>query len=346
VPAVVAQGLTKRFGSTQALCGVDFDIERGQILGVLGPNGAGKTTAVRILTTLVRPDAGRAVIDDIDVLSEPRRARARIGLTGQYAAVDEVLTGFENLEHVGRLYHLGTAVARVRAGELLERFDLVDAGDRVVKGYSGGMRRRLDIAMSLIARPSILFLDEPTTGLDPRSRQSVWDLIDELVRGGTTTLLTTQYLDEADRLADDIVVIDRGSAIARGTSDELKRQIGGELVEVIVDDPADAPRVMELLGDATCGECHVGDDGRTVSIPVPELAGLVPVVVRRLDEAGIAIRDVSGRGSTLDDVFFALTGHGAEDDAVDGETGGNGAAPATGNGDRGAEPVAAQEAVR
>jgi ABC-2 type transport system ATP-binding protein len=346
VPAVIAEGLTKRFGSTQALCGVDFDIERGQILGVLGPNGAGKTTAVRILTTLVRPDAGRAVIDDIDVLSEPRRARARIGLTGQYAAVDEVLTGFENLEHVGRLYHLGTAVARMRAGELLERFDLVDAGDRVVKGYSGGMRRRLDIAMSLIARPSVLFLDEPTTGLDPRSRQSVWDLIDELVRGGTTTLLTTQYLDEADRLADDIVVIDRGSAIARGTSDELKRQIGGELVEVIVDDPADAPRVMELLGDATCGECHVGDDGRTVSIPVPELAGLVPVVVRRLDEAGIAIRDVSGRGSTLDDVFFALTGHGAEDDAVDGETGGNGAAPATGNGDRGAEPVAAQEAVR
>jgi ABC-2 type transport system ATP-binding protein len=346
VPAVIAEGLTKRFGSTQALCGVDFDIERGQILGVLGPNGAGKTTAVRILTTLVRPDAGRAVIDDIDVLSEPRRARARIGLTGQYAAVDEVLTGFENLEHVGRLYHLGTAVARMRAGELLERFDLVDAGDRVVKGYSGGMRRRLDIAMSLIARPSVLFLDEPTTGLDPRSRQSVWDLIDELVRGGTTTLLTTQYLDEADRLADDIVVIDRGSAIARGTSDELKRQIGGELVEVIVDDPADAPRVMELLGDATCGECHVDDDGHTVSIPVPELAGLVPVVVRRLDEAGIAIRDVSGRGSTLDDVFFALTGHGAEDDAADGETGGNGAAPATGNGDRGAEPVAAQEAVR
>jgi len=346
VPAVVAEGLTKRFGSTQALCGVDFDIERGQILGVLGPNGAGKTTAVRILTTLLRPDAGRALIDDIDVLHEPRRARARTGLTGQYAAVDEVLTGFENLEHVGRLYHLGTAVARVRAGELLERFDLVDAGDRVVKGYSGGMRRRLDIAMSLIARPSVLFLDEPTTGLDPRSRQSVWDLIDELVRGGTTTLLTTQYLDEADRLADDIVVIDRGSAIARGTSDELKRQIGGDLVEVIVDDPADAPRVMELLGDATCGECHVGDDGRTVSIPVPELAGLVPVVVRRLDEAGIAIRDVSGRGSTLDDVFFALTGHAAEDAATDGETGGTRAAPPTGNGDRGAEPVAAQEAVR
>jgi len=346
VPAVVAEGLTKRFGSTQALCGVDFDIERGQILGVLGPNGAGKTTAVRILTTLLRPDAGRALVDDIDVLCEPRRARARIGLTGQYAAVDEVLTGFENLEHVGRLYHLGTAVARVRAGELLERFDLVDAGDRVVKGYSGGMRRRLDIAMSLIARPSVLFLDEPTTGLDPRSRQSVWDLIDELVRGGTTTLLTTQYLDEADRLADDIVVIDRGTAIARGTSDQLKRQIGGELVEVIVDDPADAPRVMELLGDGTCGECHVGDDGRTVSIPVPEVAGLVPVVVRKLDEAAIAIRDVSGRRSTLDDVFFALTGHRAEDDTTNGETGGDRAASAAGNGDRRAEPVAAQEAVR
>ncbi|HLM29181.1 MAG TPA: ATP-binding cassette domain-containing protein, partial [Acidimicrobiales bacterium] len=323
-----------------------FDIERGQILGVLGPNGAGKTTAVRILSTLVRPDAGRAVIDDIDVLSEPRRARARIGLTGQYAAVDEVLTGFENLEHVGRLYHLGTAVARVRAGELLERFDLVDAGDRVVKGYSGGMRRRLDIAMSLIARPSVLFLDEPTTGLDPRSRQSVWDLIEELVRGGTTTLLTTQYLDEADRLADDIVVIDRGTAIARGTSDQLKRQIGGDLVEVIVDDPADAPRVMELLGDGTCGECHVGDDGRTVSIPVPEVAGLVPVVVRKLDEAAIAIRDVSGRRSTLDDVFFALTGHRAEDDTTNGATGGNGAASAAGPDDRRAEPVAAQEAVR
>ena len=346
MPAVVAEGLTKRFGSTQALCGVDFDIERGQILGVLGPNGAGKTTAVRILTTLLRPDAGRALIDDIDVLHEPRRARARIGLTGQYAAVDEVLTGFENLEHVGRLYHLGTAVARVRAGELLERFDLVDAGDRVVKGYSGGMRRRLDIAMSLIARPSVLFLDEPTTGLDPRSRQSVRDLIDELVRGGTTTLLTTQYLDEADRLADDIVVIDRGTAIARGTSDQLKRQIGGDLVEVIVDDPADAPRVMELLGDGTCGECHVGDDCRTVSIPVPEVAGLVPVVVRKLDEAAIAIRDVSGRRSTLDDVFFALTGHRAEDDTTNGETGGDLAASAAGNGDRRAEPVAAQEAVR
>jgi ABC-2 type transport system ATP-binding protein len=325
VPAVVAEGLVKRFGSTEALRGVDFDVQRGQTLGVLGPNGAGKTTAVRILTTLLLPDAGRAEIDGIDVVQEPSRARARIGLTGQYAAVDETLTGFENLEHVGRLYHLGTAVARERASELLERFDLVGARDRIVKGYSGGMRRRLDIAMSLIARPSVLFLDEPTTGLDPRSRQSVWDLIDELGRGGTTTLLTTQYLDEADRLADDIVVIDRGRVIARGTSDELKRQIGGEQLEVVVENPADAARVVDLLVDGTCGDCHVDDDGRTVLVPVPEVAGMVPVVVRKLDAAAIPIRDVSGRHSTLDDVFFALTGHAAEEaeeESPDGDTAG------------------------
>ncbi|HZA75314.1 MAG TPA: ATP-binding cassette domain-containing protein [Acidimicrobiales bacterium] len=338
MPAVVAEGLAKRFGDTEALCGVDFDVERGQILGVLGPNGAGKTTAVRILTTLLLPDAGRAEIDGIDVLREPSRARARIGLTGQYAAVDEMLTGFENLEHVGRLYHMGTAVARERASELLERFDLVDARDRVVKGYSGGMRRRLDIAMSLIARPSVLFLDEPTTGLDPRSRQSVWELIEQLVRGGTTTLLTTQYLDEADRLADDIVVIDRGKVIARGTSDQLKQQIGGELVEVIVDDPGDARRVIELLAHHACGDPHVGDDQRTVSLPVWRIEGLVPVVVRELDAAGVAVHDVGARRATLDDVFFALTGHAAEDESPDGETGepsGNGAA-AAGDGARAA----------
>ncbi|MGH9227592.1 MAG: ATP-binding cassette domain-containing protein [Acidimicrobiales bacterium] len=322
MPAVVAEGLAKSFGNTKALCGVDFDVERGQILGVLGPNGAGKTTAVRILTTLLRPDAGRAEIDGIDVLSEPQRARARIGLTGQYAAVDETLTGHENLEHVGRLYHMGTTVARGRAAELLERFDLVEAGDRVVKGYSGGMRRRLDIAMSLIARPSVLFLDEPTTGLDPRSRQSVWALIDELVRGGTTTLLTTQYLDEADRLADDIVVIDRGKAIARGTSEELKQQIGGELVEVVVEDPGDAQRVIDVLGHHACGDPHVGDDGRTVSLPVFRVEGLVPVAVRELDGAGVAVHDVAARRATLDDVFFALTGHAAEEGSTDGETDG------------------------
>jgi ABC-2 type transport system ATP-binding protein len=321
VPAVVAEGLVKSFGTTKALCGVDFDVERGQILGVLGPNGAGKTTAVRILTTLLRPDAGRAEIDGIDVLEDPQRARARIGLTGQYAAVDEALSGHENLEHVGRLYHMGTAVARERATELLERFDLVEASDRVVKGYSGGMRRRLDIAMSLIARPSVLFLDEPTTGLDPRSRQSVWALIDELVRGGTTTLLTTQYLDEADRLADDIVVIDRGKAIARGTSEELKQQIGGELIEVVVEDPEEAQRVIEVLGHHACGDPHVGDDLRTVSLPVFRVEGMVPAAVRELDAAGIAVHDVAARRATLDDVFFALTGHAAEEDSTDGEAG-------------------------
>jgi ABC-2 type transport system ATP-binding protein len=343
VPAVVAEGLAKSFGNTKALCGVDFDVERGQILGVLGPNGAGKTTAVRILTTLLRPDAGRAEIDGIDVLEEPQRARARIGLTGQYAAVDEALSGHENLEHVGRLYHMGTAVARERATELLERFDLVDARDRVVKGYSGGMRRRLDIAMSLIARPSVLFLDEPTTGLDPRSRQSVWALIDELVRGGTTTLLTTQYLDEADRLADDIVVIDRGKVIARGTSEQLKQQIGGELIEVVVEDPGDAQRVIEVLGHHACGDPYVGEDMRTVSLPVFRVEGLVPTAVRELDGAGIAVHDVAARRATLDDVFFALTGHAAEEGATDGEArepdeSGNGAgdgrqAGAAGDGD-------------
>jgi ABC-2 type transport system ATP-binding protein len=319
VPAVIAEGLTKSFGKTKALCGVDLTIDRAQVLGVLGPNGAGKTTAVRILTTLIKPDSGRAVIDGIDVLAEPRRARARIGLTGQYAAVDEGLTGFENLEHVGRLYHLGTAEARRRAGELLERFTLVEAADRVVKGYSGGMRRRLDIAMSLIARPSVLFLDEPTTGLDPRSRNAVWDLIDELVRGGTTTLLTTQYLDEADRLADSIAVIDRGTVIARGTSDELKRQIGGERVEVTVEDPAEIGRVIELLAARSCGEAHVGHDPRVVIVPVDEVAGLVPLLVRDLDAAGIAVRDVAASRATLDDVFFSLTGHAAEDADENGE---------------------------
>ena len=214
---MLAEGLVKRFGDTVALAGVNLRVERAKVVGLLGPNGAGKTTAVRVFTTLITPDAGRAFIDGIDVLAEPMRAKSRIGLTGQYAAVDERLTGAENLEHVGRLYHMRTSHARERGRELLERFDLVDAADRIVKGYSGGMRRRLDIAMSLIARPSVLFLDEPTTGLDPRSRLAVWDLIEELVAGGTTTLLTTQYLDEAERLADEITVIDHGKVIARGT---------------------------------------------------------------------------------------------------------------------------------
>jgi len=315
--AVVAEGLVKRFGKTEALRGVDLEIERAKVLGVLGPNGAGKTTAVRILTTLIKPDEGRAVIDGIDVVKEPRRARARIGLTGQYAAVDERLTGFENLEHVGRLFHLGTPEARKRAGELLESFTLEFAGDRVVSGYSGGMRRRLDIAMSLIARPSVLFLDEPTTGLDPRSRIEVWELIEQLVQSGTTTLLTTQYLDEADRLADEIAVIDKGVVIARGTAAELKAQTGGDQVEVLLEDPADSARVVELLAPRACGESHVDGD-RKVIIPVWNVDGLVPEIVRQLDDEKVGIRDVGVRRSTLDDVFFSLTGHAATDEDGDG----------------------------
>src|SRR5262245_62060376 len=329
MPAVLAEGLVKRFGETEALRGVDLEIERAKVLGVLGPNGAGKTTTVRILPKRFKPDAGRAVLDGIDVVQEPRRARARIGLTGQYAAVDERLTGFENLEHVGRLFHLGRSVAKARAGELLERFGLVGAGHRVVVGYSGGMRRRLDIAMSLIARPSVLFLDEPTTGLDPRSRQDVWDLIEELVCGGTTTLLTTQYLEEADRLADEIAVIDHGQVIARGTADQLKREIGGDQIEVILEDPADAGRVTELVACHTCGESHLdGGDGRTVVMPVVSLDGMVPKVVRDLDQAKIGVRDVGVRRSTLDDVFFALTGHAVRDDGDGDENGDAGSAGA------------------
>ncbi|MEO5900445.1 MAG: ATP-binding cassette domain-containing protein [Ilumatobacteraceae bacterium] len=316
-PAVLAEGLCKSFGTTKALDDVDLRVERAKVVGLLGPNGAGKTTAVKVLTTLVRPDSGRAFIDGIDVVAEPMRAKARIGLTGQYAAVDERLTGFENLEHVGRLFHMSRAVARERGRELLDRFDLVDAADRLVKGYSGGMRRRLDIAMSLIARPSVLFLDEPTTGLDPRSRQSVWELIEELVRGGTTTLLTTQYLDEADRLTDEIVVIDHGRVIARGTSDVLKAQLGGDVLEVTVDADADVDGIKHALASLACGEITVTDHelggGRTVIVPVLKVEGMAPLVVRALDTAKVPFADVAGRQSTLDDVFFALTGHAAEE---------------------------------
>ena len=318
MPAVIAQGLVKRFGDTEALRGVDFEIERATVLGVLGPNGAGKTTAVRILTTLLRPDGGTAVIDGIDVVRQPRLARARIGLTGQYAAVDERLTGFENLQLVGRLFHMTTRDARSRARELLERFSLDEAGDRVVKGYSGGMRRRLDIAMSLIARPSVLFLDEPTTGLDPRSRLEMWDVIDGLVADSTTLLLTTQYLDEAERLADDIVVIDRGTVIARGTETELKSQSGGDRVEVTLADPAALQQVAALLGAfAQPGVAEtIDEDARTVTVPVASTEHIVPSVVRTLDQNGIDVLDVVVRRPTLDDVFLQLTGHRAEDDVA------------------------------
>ncbi len=319
-PALLAEGLHKKFGETIALEGVDLNVERAQVLGLLGPNGAGKTTTVRVFTTLIRPDAGRAFVDDIDVIAHPMRAKARIGLTGQYAAVDERLTGAENLEHVGRLYHMPRREARRRGAELLERFDLVDAADRIVKGYSGGMRRRLDIAMSLIARPSVLFLDEPTTGLDPRSRPSVGELIQELVRGGTTTVLTTQYLDEADALADEIAVIDRGQVIARGTSAELKRQVGADRVEVRMSDPADAGQIISLLAHHACRELTVdGERQDVVLVPVLQMDGMVPAIVRDLDHAGITVRDVAARHATLDDVFFALTGHAAEESRGDEE---------------------------
>jgi ABC-2 type transport system ATP-binding protein len=313
-PAVEAVGLEKRFGSVEALRGVDLSVKRATVLGVLGPNGAGKTTAVRILTTLLKPDAGRAFIDGIDVIAQPRRARTRIGLTGQYAAVDERLTGAENLEHVGRLFHQPYKEARARAQELLERFELTGAADRVASTYSGGMRRRLDLAMSLIGRPSVLFLDEPTTGLDPRSRLAMWDLIDELVSSGMTTLLTTQYLEEADRLAHQIAVIDHGRVIERGTPTELKRRVGGEQIEVVVARPDDARQTIDALAPFACGDPHVERDGRRVVIPVRDVHGIVPQAVRRLDEVGVEIEDVRVRESTLDDVFFALTGRAAEDE--------------------------------
>jgi ABC-2 type transport system ATP-binding protein len=314
--AVQAEGLTKRFGKTEALRGVDIEIERGTVLGVLGPNGAGKTTAVRILTTLIPPDEGRATIDGLDVVRDSQKVRARIGLTGQYAAVDERLTGQENLGHVGRLFHLDKTTVRQRSIELLDRFDLSDAADRVVKGYSGGMRRRLDIAMSLIGRPSVLFLDEPTTGLDPRSRAAMWELIDELVREGTTTLLTTQYLDEADRLANRIAVIDHGLVIAEGTSEELKLRSGGERLEVLLTSRDQLAEAVAVLGPFGHGPPLVDDVEPKVTIPLERSLGIVPEVVRALDGAGIKVEDVVVRRPTLDDVFFSLTGHAAEDEGV------------------------------
>jgi len=315
--AVEMDGIVKTFGDTRALDGVDLAVPRGAVYGLLGPNGAGKTTSVRVLTTLLRPDAGTARIDGIDVAADPHAVRQRIGLTGQYAAVEERLTARENLGFVGRLFHLPRARVAARADELLERFDLTDAADRVVQGFSGGMRRRLDIAMSLIAEPSVLFLDEPTTGLDPRSRLGMWDVIEELAADGTTVLLTTQYLEEADRLAEQIVVIDHGRVIAEGSPDELKQRIGGARLSVRIARPENQERAMSTLTPLCAGDV-VSDDARTgFSAPIIAGDGVVPGVIRALDDAGVDVLDVEVRRPSLDDVFLVLTGRttDAEEDA-------------------------------
>jgi ABC-2 type transport system ATP-binding protein len=312
-PAIVVEGLVKRFGATTALDTVDLTVAEGSVLGLLGPNGAGKTTVVRILTTLLHADAGRAEVLGLDVERDADAVRASIGLTGQYAAVDEYLTGFENLEMVGRLYHLPKREARSRAEELLARFDLTDAANRPAKTYSGGMRRRLDIAASLIARPRVLFLDEPTTGLDPRSRLGMWEFIADLADGGTTILLTTQYLEEADRLADRMVVIDRGRVIARGTGDELKSQVGGQRLEFTLGRVTDLAVVTERLRPLAVENPRSDEQTRRLSLPVRGGTEVLAEALRLLEHTGVEILDVGLRRPDLDDVFLTLTGHVAED---------------------------------
>ena len=310
--AVRARGLVKHYGEVKALDGIDVTVPTGSVLGLLGPNGAGKTTAVRILATLLTPDSGTAEVAGVDVLRDPREVRRRIGLSGQYAAVDEYLTGFENLDMIGRLYHLGRKPSRERARELLAQFRLEDAGDRMAKTYSGGMRRRLDLAGALVADPPVLFLDEPTTGLDPRGRTDMWEVIQGLVAGGTSLLLTTQYLEEADVLADNIVVIDHGKVIAEGSADQLKAQVGGERLEITVDDATQLAAAGELLGPVGVGKPVLDVHRHSLVMPVSGGAAVLTDALRRLDAAGIALDDVGLRRPTLDDVFLSLTGHAAE----------------------------------
>jgi ABC-2 type transport system ATP-binding protein len=309
-PAIETRGLCKRYGDVRALDGVDLRAEKGTVLGLLGPNGAGKTTAVRILTTLLRPDGGSARVDGLDVVNDAALLRERIGLAGQYAAVDESLTGGENLELFGRLYGMGKRDARARANELLERFELTDAAERLVSTYSGGMRRRLDLAGALVARPPVLFLDEPTTGLDPRSRLGLWQTIEDRVSQGATVLLTTQYLDEADRLADQIAVIDHGKVIAEGTAAQLKDRVGGDRLEVRLEDESQAEQASEALASVVSGATELRDG--VLLAAVSKRDGTVANALRRLDEAGIQVGDLSLRRPSLDDVFLSLTGHEAE----------------------------------
>jgi len=316
VKSVIAEHLVKTYrkGEVVALNDLSLDVEEGTVLGVLGPNGAGKTTTVRILATLLKPDSGHATVAGIDVIKHPDKVREQIGLSGQYAAVDETLTGWDNLVMFGRLYHLGRQSSIDRANELLERFDLTEAARRPIKTYSGGMRRRLDLAASLIVKPKILFLDEPTTGLDPRGRQDMWSVIQELVKGGVTLLLTTQYLEEADQLADEIAVIDRGTVIARGTSDSLKKQVGGERLEITVE-PEDLATTNEIVAKISAHATHV--DLRTVSAPVLHGSKDLMEALRALDEAKIHPLDIGLKRPSLDDVFLSLTGHVAEETVLE-----------------------------
>jgi ABC-2 type transport system ATP-binding protein len=310
--AILAEGLVKRYKEVTALDGIDLRVPVGSVLALLGPNGAGKTTAVKILTTLITADEGRAEVAGFDVAKKPRDVRRNLGVSGQYAAVDEYLTGFENLEMIGRLYHLGRRESAERARELLSEFRLEDAADRPSKTYSGGMQRRLDLAGALVARPPVLFLDEPTTGLDPRSRTEMWSLLQSLVSSGTTLLLTTQYLEEADLLADNIVVIDHGKVIAEGTADQLKSQVGGERLEITVSDTAHVPATLSALAPRAAGAPTADEERRTITVPVSGGAAVLADALRRLDAEGVGLDDVGLRRPTLDDVFLSLTGHAAE----------------------------------